>query len=153
MQDVCKIDLGNQVATVVDAMAGLESYTVMRDAACQVDQQTSAYCYVEATHNTNPADFYFYQLPLGISLPNTTIPSCNTCTQDLMNMYAPLASNGSLPDLVETYGDAATIARNTCGPDYVENVNVSSASKTLASSGVFGFVAMVLWEAVVLCAL
>ena len=103
---------------------GLQAYSLMRDAACLVDQSTNAYCYVSATHNPNPSDLYFYQLPLGISLPSTTEPSCSACTKSLMQLFS-LANN--VTALEGTYGGAAAVADGTCGEGYVK--------QTLAGSG------------------
>ena len=115
----------------------------MREAACLEDPSTNAYCYMNAIAATPPGDIYFYALPLGISLPNKTKPSCSPCVKSVLSVYSQYVnatpgagagavgigavtgnSTGStvqatpLPALSKTYPAAARLAIDQCGGTY-----------------------------------
>ncbi len=108
-------------------LTGLLSYTLLRNTACLPDQTTNAYCYVEAVHNSNPSDLYFYSLPLGIQIPPTVTPSCSACTKSVMGLYAQSGMN--LTALSTVYNGAAAIANKQCGNGYVQITAVSGAAR------------------------
>lgn len=89
----------------------------MRQAACLPDQNTSAYCYVEAVFNKDPSDLYFYSLPFGIPLPNNTKLSCSSCTKNVMALFGSQINDTS--GLEKPYNAAVTLASSKCGSDYV----------------------------------
>ncbi|RDX42456.1 hypothetical protein OH76DRAFT_101828 [Lentinus brumalis] len=126
MQSVCKKEIAENNALVMDALAGLQAYSMMREAACQVNQKTDTYCYVEATQSTHPSDLYLYQLPLGLALPNTTVPSCTSCVQDLMSVFAKEGTSNA--QLKETYGPASAIVNNACGSQFVATLNATTGN-------------------------
>ena len=82
----------------------------MRDVACLPDVSTNAYCYVEALRN-HATDLYFYTLPFGIALPNSTLPSCSPCLKSVMSLYSQWQN---LTALNEVYDAAAQISNNAC---------------------------------------
>lgn len=90
----------------------------MRSAGCLADPSTNTYCYLDAVHNSNPSDTYFYSIPLGVSIPNNTIASCSACTKSLMTLYYDALSNTSLTGLHDSYESAAKIAVADCGTAY-----------------------------------
>ena len=97
----------------------------MRNAGCLPDQTTNSYCFVEAAHSTNPSDLYFYQLPIGISFPNNTTPSCSSCTKSLLGLYAQAlgsASAGTLTDLQKSYPSGEKVAVAQCGAGYAQSL-------------------------------
>lgn len=98
----------------------------MREAACQVNQQTDTYCFVEASQSTHPSDLYLYKLPLGLALPNSTTPSCTSCVQSLMNTFVTDGMN--VTNLQETYPAAASIVNTACGGQFVSEVSVNGAA-------------------------
>lgn len=108
----------------------------MRSGGCQIDPSTNTYCFVNAVHNTNPADLYFYQLALGTSFPRGSDPTCSACARNLMSLYAEaLQSDGTggqkvLTGLLKTYDAAAQRAVNQCGTGYA-TVNVASSASSL----------------------
>jgi len=107
----------------MQALQGLQSFNLMRSAGCLQDQSTNAYCFVEAAHSTNPSDLFFYQLPLGISLPNNTTPSCSTCAKSLLAIYSQAlqsAPKGTLADLQKTYLSGEEVAVAQCGAGYAQ---------------------------------
>ena len=128
-------------ATTAIILLALQAFQVMHDAACLIDPTINAYCYLSAVQNTNPSDLYFYSLPLGIPLPNTSKPSCSACSKNVMGIYATAlqaASSSSssssqqttkqqLTGLKSSYGVSAQIAAQYCG---------SSFALTFISAGV-----------------
>ena len=117
----------------------------MRDASCLTDQVTNAYCFVEAAQSSNPADLYFYQLPIGIPLPNTTTATCSSCTKSLMGLYAQAlgkAQKGTLTDLQSTYSSAEHLAVGQCGSGYAVIATVTSGAGMNIGSLWVGFVAV-----------
>ncbi|KAH9962965.1 hypothetical protein BC827DRAFT_1196186 [Russula dissimulans] len=124
--DACSTEKSENHATVMQALASLESFSLMRDVACLVNQNTSTYCYVEATGSNNPSDLYFYTLPFGLALPNDTTLSCSSCTKDVMALFR---SQENVTDgLKQTYNAAARLASSKCGSTYVSAIATSSAS-------------------------
>ena len=101
-------------------LTGLDAYSVLREAACQVDAQTDTYCYVEAAQSTHTADLYLYQLPLGLALPNSSVTSCTGCVQSLMGAYAKDA--GNVAGFKDTYAPAANMINSACGSAFVSDV-------------------------------
>ncbi|PIL23297.1 hypothetical protein GSI_14607 [Ganoderma sinense ZZ0214-1] len=120
IQPACKQDIAAKNSIVTDAVAGLEAYSVLREAACQVDTQTDTYCYVEAAQSAHTADLYLYQLPLGLPLPNSSVTSCTSCVQSLMSAYAKDA--GSVAGFKDTYAPAANMINSACGSTFVSDV-------------------------------
>ncbi|KAI0261606.1 hypothetical protein BC834DRAFT_845469 [Gloeopeniophorella convolvens] len=114
----------NQV--VVQALDGLKAYSLMRQAACLADQSTSAYCYIEAAADSDPSDLYFYSLPFGIPLPNTTTPTCSGCIKSLLTLFA--SQTDQIDGLKQTYVSAANLAASKCGSGYVQNASAVSSA-------------------------
>jgi len=104
----------------------------MYDTGCLVDPTTSSYCYISAVANSNPSDFYFYQLPLGIALPNGTTLTCSGCTKSLLGLYESALGNGAelidLSGLRQTYPPAAALASSQCGQGYAISSVVTGAA-------------------------
>ena len=130
------------------AYPGLQSYSFMREVGCQVNNETDTYCYVEAAKSTHPSDLYLYQLPLGLALPNTTVPSCTPCVQSVMSAYAKDGMASS--KLRTTYGPAANIVNTACGNEFVATMNDIDGNGAVASrvswglASVLGGVALLL---------
>ena len=91
----------------------------MHDTGCLVDPTTNAYCYLSAVQNPNPSDLYFYSLPLGIPLPNSSKPSCSACSKSIMAIYATALQDATqaklLSGLKSSYEISAQIAAQFCG--------------------------------------
>ncbi|KAI9465757.1 hypothetical protein BJY52DRAFT_1164016, partial [Lactarius psammicola] len=113
----CSQERGEQNQMVLQALAGLQLYSLMREVACMADQSTSAYCYVEAASSSNPSDLYFYSLPYGTPLPNNTTPTCSSCTKSMMTLFGTVA--GSIDGLKQTYNSAVDLASSKCGSSYI----------------------------------
>ncbi|KAI0676356.1 hypothetical protein C8Q78DRAFT_987033 [Trametes maxima] len=117
----CAGDIAANTPIVQDAVAGLQAYAVMRTAACQTNALTNTYCYLEAAQSTHPSDLYLYQLPLGLRLPNATVPSCTACVQGLMKTFvdASAGAGAQLSRLQKTYPAAAAVVNGACGAEFV----------------------------------
>jgi hypothetical protein len=124
----CAVDLASNNVIVSDALNGLLIYSLMRNVGCQSNPSTNVYCYISAAVNANPSDLYYYELPFGIPLPNTTTPSCSSCTKTIMGLYLAAVS-GQDPGttdpyvkaiLAKTYTPAAQLSDNVCGTGYVQ---------------------------------
>lgn len=104
----------------------------MRDAGCLTDPASNTYCYLDAVQNDN---LYFYSLPLGIPVPNTTKPLCTACMHDLMSRYFTALSNSTeasvLTGLQQTYGNAAKLAVAQCGTEFAETTVASAVPAVL----------------------
>ncbi|KAK3938501.1 hypothetical protein QBC46DRAFT_162977 [Diplogelasinospora grovesii] len=122
--------LGNSV--VVQAYLAMTAYAPLYGAACLKDPETSMYCFANAVTNlTNPSNTYFYYLPLNISLPGSTVPSCGSCLQQTMDVFQAATANRKQA-LVSTYPSAAQQVNTICGPNFV---NQSLASEIVSSGG------------------
>ncbi|KAH8889393.1 hypothetical protein GQ53DRAFT_767061 [Thozetella sp. PMI_491] len=109
--------LGNSV--VVQAYIAMIGYKAVYDATCLKDTETAQYCYANAITNlTTPSNVYFYYLPLNLTLPGSTIPSCSDCTQQTMNVFQNAAANRQQP-IALTYVSAAQQVNTICGPGFV----------------------------------
>ncbi|KAF7325682.1 hypothetical protein MKEN_00418200 [Mycena kentingensis (nom. inval.)] len=132
----CAIDLKDGNSMAVNTQIALHAFGVMRSAGCLVDPTTNSYCYLNAVHNSNPSDTYYYSLPLGINVPNNTIASCSACTKSLMTLYysalADVSTAAGLDSLRETYPSAAKIAVADCGTAYA---TLAAADTSAASPG------------------
>lgn len=133
LKTACAQDLKDQNSMAVNTLAGLQAFQVMHDTSCLVDPTTNTYCFLTAVWNPNPSDLYYYQLPLGIDLPNSSTPSCNACTKSVMGIYAAAVQNSAqapgLTDLKATYEPAAELSVGLCGAGYAKTL-ASSASPT-----------------------
>ncbi|KAI9065275.1 hypothetical protein FKP32DRAFT_511670 [Trametes sanguinea] len=147
----CKRDIDADNPIVQDAVAGLEAYGLMREVGCQVNTQTNTYCYVEAAQK-HPSDLYLYALPLGLDLPNKTVPSCTSCVQNLMHTFVTDGLN--LTVLRQTYSSAATIVNDACGAEFVSTMTGSTnGARSLSGSGWSAFSLLMASTAAVLGAL
>ncbi|EJC97762.1 uncharacterized protein FOMMEDRAFT_98111 [Fomitiporia mediterranea MF3/22] len=132
----------NSQNPVQQTLFGLQSYELLRNGSCLVNQASNTYCYAAAAHSSSPADLYLYQLPLGVPFPvNTTSPSCSTCAKTLLGLYADAlqgsdgssdgsGDGGSVDGLKATYEDAANQAETACGTGYALVGLASSAQGT-----------------------
>jgi len=60
--------------------SALQAFDMMYTAGCLPDQSQTP-TVRRCGSCSNPSDLYFFQLPMGISLPNNTTPSCSSCTK------------------------------------------------------------------------
>jgi len=111
-----------QNAMVLETLTALDAYGVMRDAACLADPATNTFCFLNAVGNPDPTDLYFYQLPLGIGLPQSADPLCSSCTGSVLGVYAQALHDPTQADLLtglkQTYEPATAAAIKSCGSSY-----------------------------------
>lgn len=103
------------------------------------------------TNATSPTNSYVYYLPLGVSLPGTTAPSCSSCLQDTMSVFASAATNRSQP-VSKVYTTAAAMIDLTCGAGFVNSsgpVTPSTGAASLVSGGL-GSIALLVSLVIVL---
>ncbi|PCH35402.1 hypothetical protein WOLCODRAFT_139891 [Wolfiporia cocos MD-104 SS10] len=126
LQTACAIDLKANNELAASTLVGLHAYSLMRATACLPANTTNTYCYIDAVANSGSADAYFYELPLGLSVPNGTTPSCSMCIQDVMAVY--VEEGLGTADLGTTYAHAAAVADTACGNGFVQAVESQSKS-------------------------
>ncbi|EAT91752.1 hypothetical protein HBH56_010580 [Parastagonospora nodorum] len=123
MASACKQDLDNDMPLVIQALNGLVAYPVAYSASCLRDTEGS-YCFANAVSNTSsPTDSYSYYLPVGQELPAGSRPTCNSCLQDAMAVFAQYANNATQP-VSRTYAAASQQLTIGCGRSFV---NVTAA--------------------------
>jgi len=144
LETSCEQDLKDSNSMAVNTQIALDAYDLMRSAGCLIDPTTNSYCYIDAVHNSNPSDTYFYSLPLGVGIPNKTIASCSACTKSLMTLYYSALSNSSqapgLASLQDTYENGAQMAVADCGPAYATLSTSRSGAARPAQAPLWPFV-------------
>ncbi|KLO19394.1 hypothetical protein SCHPADRAFT_818271 [Schizopora paradoxa] len=130
----CSKEVQQSNSLVLTTREGLLNYPILRNAGCLQDQAGSqGFCYVEAVHQSNPADTYLYQLPFGVPLPQAAKPTCSPCGGSVLSSYASALQNssgngnGSTDGLKATYDAAASASASACGSGYAQVGIVSGA--------------------------
>lgn len=114
----CGADFSRGNPVVVESHQGMLAYRPMYQASCLRNAASSQYCYVDAaTDKDNPTDAYFYFLPLNVSLPAATKPTCNACLHDTMLVYHRATANRQAA-IARTYPEAAMQVNTICGPGF-----------------------------------
>ena len=133
----CSDDFTRQQPLVRQAYNALLSYAPLYHASClhatptAYNNKSSNYCFADAITNTSsPSNNYIYYLALGIPLPAGSMPTCDQCLIDTMNVFDQAAGNKSQP-ISLTYVDGAQLVDITCGPGFVN----ASAPATMAGTG------------------
>jgi len=130
----CGADYASRNPVVLQAYAGLVAYEPLYHAGCLKNSRGS-YCFADAVTNTSsPSDSYVYYLPLGLSLPGGSMPTCDTCLQNTMAIFSNAAANSSQP-ISGDYVNAAQQIDMSCGPSFVNTtVAVLSGAPSLPFS-------------------
>ena len=119
----CKTDYEDDNPLVLQAYNGLVAYTPSYQASCLHDNEGN-YCFANAVSNsTSPGDAYTYYLPIGQELPGGSRPTCNSCLQQAMSVFAYYGNNVTQP-ISKTYTSAAQQISIACGSTFV---NVTAA--------------------------
>ncbi len=125
--------LGNPI--VVQAYVGMISYQSLYTTSCLQDPANGMYCFANAVTNlTTPTNVYFYYLPLNISLPGSSTPSCSWCLQQTMAIFQQSAANRTLP-IASTYLGAAQQVDTMCGPGFINDTLPASVSSSSFLTG------------------
>ena len=146
----CGADLQMGNPQVIQAYTGLLAYQPSYHAGCLKDPHGN-YCFENAVTNASaPSSSYVYYLPLGVSLPGGTQPTCDSCLQNTMRTFATFATNSSQP-LSTDYSAAAEQVDMICGPRFAESASVQTgaAPSIYSAAGGLGLVTI----ATLLCAL
>ena len=125
----CGDDFNKQQPSVLRAYQGFLAYLPVYQAGClksdpnntSTSKETSSnndYCFTSSVNATNQADISLYYLPLGVTLPGNSRPTCSSCTQQTMSYFAAAAQNLSTP-LGQDYSSAAVQVNQGCGPSFV----------------------------------
>lgn len=131
----CQADYQMENPNVWQAYHGFQSYDALYHAGCLTDSQ-GGYCFADAVTNASaPTAGYVYYLPLGVPLPVTTRPTCNTCLQDTMAVFAAAATTNRSQPLATDYSTAARQVNSGCGPAFVETLSLTSGAAALALGG------------------
>lgn len=137
----CGTDYTRQQPSVLRAYEGFVSYLSVYEAGClkldpnRVSSSKTSdddFCYTSSINSSNPADTALYYVPLGVTLPGNSRPTCSSCTQQTMAYFATGAQNLSTP-LGQDYGAAAVQVNQGCGPTFV-NASVQPLSGTGGTS-------------------
>lgn len=150
----CAQDLKDKNSMAVNTLTALQAFQVMHDASCLADPTTNTYCFLTAVRNPNPSDLYYYQLPLGIRLPNKSTPSCKACTKSVMGIYAAAIQNSTqapgLAGLKATYEPAAELSVGLCGAGYAKTLASSASPLTGTNMNILSvFLVMTTWTLLV----
>ncbi len=156
--DNCGVDYQSQSPVVLQAYNGFIAYEPLYRAGCLRDDLGN-FCELDCgptqagngtnadpsgfanavTNSTSVTDSYPYYLPLGVDLPGGGRPTCNSCLQDAMAIFANAATNATQP-VSRTYPSAARQIEIGCGPRFVDSsVSVpTSGSSVLHTTTGFG---------------
>lgn len=80
------------------------------------NHQKATYCYSDALFSmveSSSDDAYLYLLPLGISFPSSSTPSCFQCTKDVMAIFHSY-TNSTNNVITSTYNSASSIIAQKC---------------------------------------
>ena len=140
----CLVEISQQNQRVQFLFNGLISYLPIYNAAClkasaktlSASANVTDYCFTAAVQNNdNAADLSLYTLPLGLSLSPGSSPSCSSCTQKTMAIFADAARNLTSP-LSQNYIKAAAMINSGCGPSFVSTTFDPIAGSNTLSEGI-----------------
>lgn len=145
----CGADLTAQQPLVKQAYVGLLAYSPLYTVSCLRNPSTSAYCFADAiTNSSSPTDSYVYYLPLNVSLPGGSQPTCSSCLQNTMAVYEAASANRSQA-IASTYSAAAQQINVQCGPLFV-NASVAAVASSAAAAVAAAGLSRLAWTTVVL---
>ncbi|RDL40651.1 Uncharacterized protein BP5553_00630 [Venustampulla echinocandica] len=117
--DACASDIANLNPLILQARLGLLAYKPLYTASCLKNPVAKSYCFADAiTNSSNPSDNYLYYLPLNVSLPSGSQPTCNTCLHNTMAVFEAATSDRSSA-IANNFVDAAMQINVKCGPNFV----------------------------------
>ncbi|RMZ78078.1 hypothetical protein DV737_g4046, partial [Chaetothyriales sp. CBS 132003] len=131
----CAADFKREQPLVIQAFNGLVAYEPIFKATClKYGTDDDNYCYTDAVTNTsNPANVYPYYTAIGLSLPTTADPTCNTCLRQTMRIFADYALEAVQP-LSQTYVAAADQVNQDCGAAFSDaTVKAGSVDSALSN--------------------
>ncbi|KAI9823922.1 MAG: hypothetical protein M1832_002240 [Thelocarpon impressellum] len=130
----CGTDFDRQNPLVIQAYDGFIAYGTMYQAAC-LRSPTGSYCFADAITNfTSPTDSYVYYTGIGMPLPGGSRPTCNSCLEKTLDVFASASSNSSQP-ANRNYVNTAQLVNLGCGPDFVNSTIPAAASAGRLAAG------------------
>jgi hypothetical protein len=150
MKTACAVEVKNNNALVTSTQIGLQSFTVLHDAACLTDPTTNSYCYLKAVGNSNPVDAYYFGIPLGIPLPKQSLTlTCSSCAKTLMHNYATALKDPAqaplLAPMQTAYTTSVTISAGTCGSSFASSLTSAAAAPSRPSWATLAGVMILAW--------
>ena len=131
----CASDYSAQNPQIIQAKLGLEAYQPLYTASCLRNPTTSSYCFADAVTNaSSPTDSYIYYLPVNISLPGGSQPTCDSCLKNTMAVFEGATSDRS-SIIAGDYVAAAQQINVQCGPGFV-NQSLAAVIKTSGASNI-----------------
>ncbi|PGH23257.1 hypothetical protein AJ80_02673 [Polytolypa hystricis UAMH7299] len=132
-EETCAGDLKAENPLLVQAQNGLLAYQAVFNSTCLKSPDTTNYCFADAVTNTSSVENpYVYYLGIGMPLPASSHPTCNSCLQATMKSYSQAAKRKNQP-ITKTYGDAAQQINILCGPSFVPTVAVGSENSGMTT--------------------
>ncbi|CAD6456719.1 5f493113-6eb7-49fd-9771-bfc1267d449f [Sclerotinia trifoliorum] len=155
--NACSTDLTAANPLVTQARLGLLAYSSLYTASCLKDPINGAYCYAQAVTNTSsPTDSYIYYLPVNVSLPGGSQPTCNSCLKNTMAIFEQAGAVRSSA-IAGTYEQAAGMINVQCGPGFVNAslpaaavVTGTATSAVIRSGAIEGIVGLLMFWIMVL---
>ncbi|KAF8965098.1 hypothetical protein BDZ97DRAFT_1659359 [Flammula alnicola] len=150
LKTACDQELKQLNSMATTTLTALQAFQVMHDVACQADPTSNTYCYLNAVRNSNPADSYYYALPLGIPVPSSSQPTCSACSKSVMSIYASALTDPvqgpQLAALKTTYEPTAALTVQFCGANFAQTtVSAASPSFSRSSWAISGCLAIFAW--------
>jgi len=131
----CASDLSAQNPQIQQAKLGLQAYEPLYTASCLLNPTTSSFCFADAVTNaSSPTDAYIYYLPVNISLPGGSQPTCNSCLKNTMAVFDAATSDRSSM-IAGDYIAAVQQINVQCGPGFV-NQSLAAATKPSGASNI-----------------
>ncbi|KIM95100.1 hypothetical protein OIDMADRAFT_172233 [Oidiodendron maius Zn] len=128
----CTSDITAKNPAILQAQLGLNAYKTLYTASCLRNPSTSAYCFADAiTNASSPSDSYIYYLPLNVSFPGGSAPTCSTCLVNTMAVLEEATSDRNSP-IASDYADAAQQINLHCGPGFVNTSLAAVSSPSMA---------------------
>ncbi|KAF1939084.1 hypothetical protein EJ02DRAFT_353053 [Clathrospora elynae] len=139
----CKADYEADSPLVLQAYNGLVAYQPLYQASCLRDKD-GGYCFANAVSNTSsPTDSYPYYLPIGQELPGGSRPTCNSCLQQAMGVFAHYGSNATQP-VSKTYAGSAQQINIACGSGFAVPAAPLKGAASTTSVSLTSTIALVL---------
>ena len=114
----CGQDFRNEQPLVLQAYNGLIAFEPVYRAICLKTAKDNQYCFSQAVSiSQNPSDIYPYFTVVGLTLPSGSMPTCNACLKQTMQVFAEYAIRKEQP-LAQTYLGCAQMVDGDCGAGY-----------------------------------
>ena len=115
---ICGQDFRNEQPLVLQAYNGLIAYEPVYRATCLKTAKDDQYCFSQAVSTSqNPSDSYPYFTAVGLTMPSGSLPTCNACLKQTMQVFAEYAEKKEQP-LAQTYLGCAQMVEEECGTGY-----------------------------------